>query len=151
MSEFYIESYALGDLHDIADLEKECFERPWQYDAFCREYVDKNKFYFVAKDSSTGRLIGYGGYAHVVDEAHVMNIAVRDGYRRKGVGTAILARIIGSAREKDIRAITLEVADSNANAIALYEKLGFVNYGLRPHYYGWDKPARIYWLILKEE
>lgn len=151
MSDFYIEAYSSEDLRPISELEKECFERPWSYDSFCMEYADKSKFYFVAKDSVTHELIGYGGYQHILDEGHVMNIAVKDGYRRKGVGTAILARIIGSARTQGIVAVTLEVDDSNQKAISLYEKLGFVNYGLRPHYYGWDKPARIYWLKLQSE
>ncbi len=149
MKDFYINPYGIDDLQDIANLEQECFERPWTYQSFCMEYADKSKFYFVAKDSTTNELIGYGGYAHILDEGHIMNIAVKDGYRRKGVGTAILARIIGSARSQGIKAVTLEVDNSNEKAIALYEKLGFINYGLRPHYYGWDKPARIYWLKLE--
>lgn len=149
MKDFYIKPYEVGDLQDIAKLESECFERPWSYQSFCMEFADKSKYYFVAKDTATDELVGYGGYAHIIDEGHVMNLAVKDGYRRKGIGTAILARIIGSCRSQGITAVTLEVDNSNEKAIALYEKLGFVNYGLRPHYYGWDRPARIYWLKLE--
>ena len=147
MKDFHVDYYTLNDLRSIAEIEKECFEKPWSYESFCMEYADKNKFYFVAK-TPTGEVIGYGGYAHILDEGHIMNIAVTAKARGKGVGTAILAKIIGSARENGIEAITLEVNDNNKNAIALYEKLGFKLSGLRPHYYGWDQPARIYWLYL---
>ncbi len=144
---FTVEKYSLEDLHGIAEIEKECFEKPWSYESFCMEYADKNKFYFVAK-TDDGKVIGYGGYAHILDEGHIMNIAVTEAYRGKGVATAIVAKMIGSARENNIGAITLEVNDENKPAIFLYEKMGFKFSGLRPHYYGWDKAARIYWLYL---
>ena len=47
---FTIEKYTLEDLHSIAEIEKECFDKPWSYESFCMEYADKNKFYFVAKE-----------------------------------------------------------------------------------------------------
>lgn len=144
---FTVEKYSLEDLRGIADIEKECFEKPWSYESFCMEYADKNKFYFVAKNTE-GKVIGYGGYAHILDEGHIMNIAVTKDYRGMGVGSAIVAKMIGSARENGIGAITLEVNDANKPAISLYEKMGFKFSGLRPHYYGWDSAARIYWLYL---
>lgn len=155
---FRIRPYELKDLGRIAELEKECFENPWSYSAFCMEYADKNKFYFVAETEedgdtgeSGGKVIGYGGFAHVEDEAHIMNIGVAEDSRRQGVGHRILQAILDKSRELGIRAATLEVNDANAAAIALYEKTGFVLAGLRPHYYGWDKPARIYWYYFPDK
>lgn len=142
---FTVSPYGLEDLQHIAEIEKECFEHPWSYDSFCMEYADKKKHYFVAKDEC-GEVIGYGGFAHVEDEAHIMNIAVTAKARRMGVGSAILKAVLDCAEKLGIVAITLEVDDSNAAAIAVYEKAGFKCAGLRPHYYGWDRPARIYWL-----
>ncbi len=144
---YVIEKYTLQDLRGIAEIEKECFEKPWSYESFCMEFADKNKFYFVARGND-GKVVGYGGYAHILDEGNIMNIAVTEAWRGKGIATAILAAIIGSCRSNGITAITLEVNDSNAPAIALYEKMGFECSGLRKHYYGWDKHARIYWLYL---
>lgn len=141
---FSVRPYELKDLFGIAEIEKECFEHPWSYDSFCMEYADRHKHYFVA-ESEDGKLMGYGGFAQVEDEAHIMNIAVSAPYRRSGAGTEIMKAILDKARSLDIVAVTLEVDNSNEAAIALYEKTGFVSAGLRPHYYGWDKPARIYW------
>ncbi len=147
---FLIRPYELKDLNPIAELEKQCFENPWSYSAFCMEYADKNKFYFVA-ESDEGKVVGYGGFAHVEDEAHIMNIAVRADSRRRGAGFAILSAILKKAEELSIRAVTLEVNDANSAAIALYEKVGFRLAGLRPHYYGWGKPARIYWYYFRDD
>ena len=141
---FTVREYGLNDLAAIAELEKQCFENPWSYSAFCLEYADKTKHYFVAETAS-GEVAGYGGFAHVEDEAHIMNIGVSPKYRRQGIGSAILNAILEKSRELGIRAVTLEVNDANVGAIALYEKAGFELAGLRPHYYGWEKPARIYW------
>ena len=147
---FRIAPYELDDLHGIAEIEKECFEHPWSYDSFCMEYADKRKHYFVAKNEE-GALMGYGGFAEVEDEAHIMNVAVRAPYRRTGVGSAIMGAMIEKAKELGLNAITLEVDDSNNGAKALYEKAGFRSVGLRPHYYGWDRPANIYWLYFNAE
>ena len=144
---YTIEKYTLNDLRAIAEIEKECFTKPWSYESFCMEYADKNKFYFVAKDE-TGKVIGYGGYAHILDEGHIMNIAVTASARGKGVGRAIVTTMLQSARENGIDAITLEVNENNAPAIALYESVGFTYSGTRPHYYGWGVGARIYWYTL---
>ncbi len=146
-STFTVEKYALEDLRGIAEIEKECFEKPWSYESFCMEYADKNKFYFVAKDES-GKVIGYGGYAHILDEGHIMNIAVTSSHRGQGVARAIVARMLGSARENGISALTLEVNENNAPAIKLYESVGFTYSGTRKHYYGWGIGARIYWYYL---
>ena len=144
---YKIEKYTLDDLHAIAEIEKECFERPWSYESFCMEYADKNKFYFVAKDTEN-KVVGYCGYAHILDEGHVMNVAVTATHRGKGVGRALIKRMLDSAKSNGIEAITLEVDDANKPAIALYESVGFEFKGLRPHYYGWGRPARIYCLYL---
>ena len=62
---FRVRPYELNDLTAIAEIEKQCFESPWTYSAFCMEYADKNKHYFVA-EADNGEIIGYGGFAHVI-------------------------------------------------------------------------------------
>ncbi len=141
---FIVRPYELKDLFRIAEIEKSCFEHPWSYDSFCMEYADKSKHYFVAENED-GAIIGYGGFMHVEDEAHIMNVAVAEPFRREGAGAAIMSKMLEKARSLGIKAVTLEVDNANVAAIALYEKSGFECAGLRPHYYGWDRPARIYW------
>ena len=56
---FTVEKYTLEDLRGIAEIEKECFEKPWSYESFCMEYADKNKIpyvdYFSALVSADGK------------------------------------------------------------------------------------------------
>jgi len=65
------------------------------------------------------------------DEAEILNIAVDPLFRRKGIGSALLARVCEEAQGT----IFLEVAEPNAAAIALYRKQGWEDAGLRPGYY----------------
>jgi ribosomal-protein-alanine N-acetyltransferase len=65
------------------------------------------------------------------DEAEILNIAVDPLFRRRGIGSALLARVCEEAQG----VIFLEVAEPNAPAIALYRKQGWEYAGLRPGYY----------------
>jgi ribosomal-protein-alanine N-acetyltransferase len=66
---------------------------------------------------------------------HVLNVATHPDWRRQGVAEKLMAEVIALARTKDVRHLLLEVRRSNANALALYRKLGFYAMGLRKNYY----------------
>ena len=63
----------------------------------------------------------------------VLLVVVAEDARRRGIGRALLAAAL--ARAPAARVAHLEVRASNAAAIALYERLGFVAVGRRPRYY----------------
>ena len=65
----------------------------------------------------------------------MMNIAVHPDFRRKGIAEALIATLEEALWEKGSLALTLEVRASNVPAISLYEKLGFVQAGIRKNYY----------------
>ena len=71
----------------------------------------------------------------MADEAHITNIAMRESYRRRGVGELLLISIIDLSTELNARFITLEVRVSNTTAQSLYHKYGFNQAGLRRGYY----------------
>ncbi|HDH96477.1 MAG TPA: ribosomal-protein-alanine N-acetyltransferase, partial [Proteobacteria bacterium] len=62
-------------------------------------------------------------------------IAVKDRWRRMGIGSALLKRLLTAARERGVRKAYLEVRVSNIEAIGLYEKHGFLVSGIRKAYY----------------
>ncbi len=64
-------------------------------------------------------------------EGYVTNVAVLPEYRRRGIAQ----RLIFAEFENEMDFITLEVRKSNTPAIRLYEKAGFENVGIRPHFY----------------
>ena len=78
----------------------------------------------------------------VVEEWLVVTaVTVHDRYRRKGLGTAVMAGLGAWARERGARSCALQVAGSNAPALALYERLGFTEHH-RYHYRLGPSPAR---------
>ncbi len=78
---------------------------------------------------------------HVVDEVHVLNVAVRLAHRRRGMGSALVAHVIGFAHRKQARRILLEVRRSNEGAIRMYRAAGFFATALRRRYYPDDEDA----------
>lgn len=133
-------------IKQMAEIEKECFELDaWSFLTLKNELYDENKHYLIAEYNNL--VIGYGGYAQILDEAHIMNIAVRSQFRNKGIGSIILDKIISDAKKRGIGALTLEVMESNNAAIRLYEKKGFECLGIRKNYYRNKHNALIYWKV----
>ena len=80
-------------------------------------------------------LAGFAGLWIMADEAHITNIAVREIYRRRGIGELLIISLIDLATELDARFVTLEVRASNTAAQNLYHKYDFAQTGLRRGYY----------------
>ena len=82
-----------------------------------------------------GKPAGYAGLWRVAGEGHINNVAVDPGYRKRGIGTEIIKKLMDDARKEGIKEFTLEVRPSNEAAIALYRKFGFDSEGRRKAYY----------------
>ena len=80
-------------------------------------------------------IIGYAGFWVMADEAHITSIAMREAYRRQGIGESLLISIIERATELKAHIVTLEVRASNIAAQNLYAKYGFSQVGVRHGYY----------------
>lgn len=131
-------------INDIAEIEKECFSTPWPKSSFEKD-ICKNKFavYIVAVDDETGKVVGYGGMWHVVNEGHITNIAVSEKYRRQGIGAGIIDAFEKICEENEMIGMTLEVRRGNQEAMGLYRKKGFRISGIRPEYYNDTKEDAI--------
>ena len=127
----------------VAELERQNFSEPWPEIAVRGELTNKLALWLVAMDGET--VVGYVGSQTVLQEADMMNIAVADTHRRRGIARALVEELI---RQLDAYQLSLEVRSSNAPAIALYEKLGFTQVGLRKNYYHKPKEDA---LILRKE
>lgn len=84
---------------------------------------------------SAESIIGFTGFWMMLREAHIIAIGVREGYRRLGVGEALLISTIDLAATLNANVVTLEVRASNTAAQALYSKYGFKVTGRRVKYY----------------
>jgi ribosomal-protein-alanine N-acetyltransferase len=80
-------------------------------------------------------ITGFVGLWIMVDEAHIINIAVREGHRSKGIGELLLIASIDLASQLKASIVTLEVRSSNTVAQNLYVKYGFSKMGVRRGYY----------------
>lgn len=128
-----IRKLVLEDAPAIAELEKRCFSDPWSEKSIVSEVHNPLAYWLVAEDG--GEILGYIGSQSVLDAADVMNLAVSPDHRRKGIGEKLIKALTRHLQENGVIALLLEVRVSNAPAISLYEKLGFVQVGRRPRYY----------------
>ena len=130
-------------LDDILLMERQCFSVPWTLEQLAAQLSDSMHIFLAAEDEN-GSAIGYVGLMYVLDEGYISNVAVSPSRRREGIADMLLAELYARAKEKKLSFLTLEVRDSNAPAIALYDALGFTQVGLRKNYYQHPKEdARI--------
>ena len=118
---------------DIVEMEKLYFSDPWHEGAFHYELNNRLSLWLVAVEN--GRVVGYVGSQTVLGEADMMNLAVREEYRRQGVAQQLVDVLVRRLSQNNAYALMLEVRMSNTPAIALYGKLGFEQVGRRPNYY----------------
>lgn len=121
------------DISQVAALEQACFSDPWPQSVLAQELENGLSLWLVAKQG--GEVLGYVGSQSVLDEADMMNLAVRETARRQGIAKALVCALCRKLSEKGVQSLTLEVRDSNEPAIRLYEALGFTQVGKRPNYY----------------
>ena len=117
----------------VAVLEKMCFSDPWSENSVASELNNPLSLWLVAEENQT--VCGYIGSQTVLDETDMMNIAVHPECRRRGIAAALIAELVHQLRERGSHILRLEVRESNAPAIALYEAMGFTRLGLRKNYY----------------
>ena len=128
-----IETMNATHVPQIAELETRCFSDPWSEKSIETELTSRLSLWFVALEGE--KVVGYVGSQTVIDETDMMNIAVHPDHRRKGIAQALVEALETCLRNRDSKMLLLEVRDSNAPAITLYEKLGFLQVGLRKNYY----------------
>lgn len=136
-----------SDMKELAEIEAESFSTPWSENSF-RELLSINYArYLVAVYD--GEIAGSAGMRIVAGEGDIDKVVVKESLRGKGIATALISQLIELGKSEGVNEFTLEVRVSNAPAIHVYEKAGFVSEGIRPHFY--EKPtedANIMWLRL---
>ncbi|MDR3767472.1 MAG: ribosomal protein S18-alanine N-acetyltransferase [Butyricicoccus sp.] len=116
----------------LAMIEKQCFQSPWSESALAAELEQENSLFLVAEGPDP---LGYVGCKTVLDEGYITNVAVRPDVRRHGIARRLLRELQKRAQKQGLSFITLEVRISNAAAIALYEKAGYISVGTRKAFY----------------
>ena len=130
----------------VAALETVCFADPWNEDSVRSELTNPLSYWLVAVVED--QVVGYVGSQTVLGEADIMNVAVAPGYRRCGLGRALLNSLQDALKAQQVHSLTLEVRPSNLPAVTLYTSLGYAQVGRRPNYYHKPKEDA---LILRKE
>ncbi len=157
-----------SDLPFVAEIERESQPEPWSQNAFAEELGNSRSLSFVARLSpggsekfwwaalddgsrSPGPVVGYICFWVVADELQILNVAVHEAYRRRGVGRELLLRALREGRRHGVKRAFLEARGSNVAARGLYEALGFQKVGERPGYYGRNgEPAVLMELVFED-
>jgi ribosomal-protein-alanine N-acetyltransferase len=122
----------LADLPAVMDIENRAYEFPWTEGIFRDCLAVGYRCHVVLLDE---RIAGYGVITAAAGEAHILNLCIDPNQRRRGLGRALLAYLLQDAGAAGAQTMLLEVRESNAAGIALYEQLGFKRIGMRKDYY----------------
>ena len=121
-----------SDLREVYRLEAMSQPVPWPLWCF-RGLLRKGASCWVMETDK--EIIGFGIVSFVKDWAHIMNMCVAPGYRRRGLGRRIMLQLLHVARQRHCKKAFLEVRPTNRPAIVLYRKLGFRTKQIRKNYY----------------
>ena len=141
-----------ADAPAMARLELCCFSLPWSEAQYRAAFGLAAFAAFGLKKRVPGSgdaLLAYVALYHNPDELEILNIAVSPEHRRQGLGGRLLDLALRTGEKMGIVNAVLEVRPSNAAALALYARAGFVRVGVRPRYYqDTGEDALIYALAL---
>lgn len=123
-----------GYLDAVYEIEKISFGDPWSKNAFLDSINSPFTEIYIALDS-TDALCGYIAVNIIAPDCEILNLAVNPECRRRGVADSLLTFLFDKAKDMECDVVMLDVRESNAPAIALYEKHGFYKVGVRKRYY----------------
>ncbi|MEK7215117.1 MAG: ribosomal protein S18-alanine N-acetyltransferase [Chloroflexota bacterium] len=143
MSEFHLRPLTRPDLPAVLEMERTILDEPITMVTMERELENPIALYLVACPGSAEDvtfaspepILGYLGVWFIVDEAHIISVAVWPEARRQGVASALVLAALLVAIDRHATTMTLEVRASNVAAQALYAKFGFSKLGVRRGYY----------------
>jgi ribosomal-protein-alanine N-acetyltransferase len=127
----------LADIEAVLAIDQQSFTMPWT-DAMFRSELqnERTSHMLVARVAQADdRIVGYLGYRVVLDEMHVVLVAVAPAWRQRGIARQMMCQAMDQARAAGCTRATLEVRVSNTPAQQLYYGLRFAPVGTRPKYY----------------
>lgn len=141
-----IRAWEKADIEGITQIEARCFQDAWKKEAF--EDILKYPIHHSFLLEEGGQVCGYACLLVLFEDAEVENIAVDLPYRGKGYARALMDAMHERAKTLGAKRCLLEVRVSNAAAISLYEKYGYIRYGVRKRYYADGEDAFVMQKIL---
>jgi ribosomal-protein-alanine N-acetyltransferase len=129
------------DMAEVLETEDESFEFPWSEEDFIRCLRQRNCIGMVAEHEN--RVVGFMIYELHKNRIHVLNFAVAADYRRRGVGSQMVAKLIAKLSSQRRSRIMLEVRETNLPAQLFFRENGFRAVSVLRDYYE-DTPEDAY-------
>ena len=133
MQDHSVATLGVADIGGVMDLERMCFRTRWTREQFLLGL--ERKAFRILGVHERGVLIAYCAFSVIAGEMEIMNIATHPFHRRKGLGARLMCEVLRQCRLEGVTEGFLEVRSSNAGAIDLYVKFGFIQIGTRKNYY----------------
>jgi [ribosomal protein S18]-alanine N-acetyltransferase len=141
VDKWIIQPATLEDLPHILQLEEACFSAPWTRKMLEAE-LSGNPFahFLLAKQAPRGSvssipIVGYLCYWIVFEEVRLMNLAVIESMRHRGIARSLVCTALQTGLSQSAHRAVLEVRASNRAAQTLYQGFGFSQTAVRPKYY----------------
>jgi len=129
------------DLPEVLAIEAQGFEFPWLEDDFIRSLRQRNCIGMVAEYEE--EVVGFMIYELLKTRIHVLNFAVAEDVRRRGVGSQMIAKLIAKLSTHRRSRLILEVRETNLPAQVFFRENGFRAVSVLRSYYA-DTPEDAY-------
>lgn len=130
-----------ADLGDVYKIEQRVYEDPWSYDLIQQSLEAPMTYAFGLFQQS--QCCAYAIFQIIFTEGHILNLAVDTPFQRQGVGRRLLDAVLELGRTRGVQSFFLEVRPTNEGARKLYERRGFHQLFVRPHYYSNGESALV--------
>ena len=120
------------DIDAVMEIENEMYPFPWTEGIF-RDCLRVGYCCWVLSEGD--KIVGYAVLSIAVGESHLLNVCVHKDAQRNGYASQLIEHMLTLAKGHDAQVCLLEVRPSNTAAVTLYEKMDFVEVGVRPAYY----------------
>ena len=119
----------------IARLHASLFDTAWDSPSVSALLANPGSIGLVAATPGPFTIGGFALAQVAADEAEILSIGVGGTWQRLGVGRRLVEGLMRAGAKAGARRIFLDVAPSNAAALALYRRCGFTEAGRRKDYY----------------
>jgi ribosomal-protein-alanine N-acetyltransferase len=124
------------DIEPVMVLERELFgDEAWTEAMYWSELAERDSRLYLVEEDDSGLTAWAGLCTYAPHEAYIQTIGVAATAQGRGLGSALIVRLLDEARQRGVAHVDLEVKADNEPAKRLYEHHGFVQIAVRRKYY----------------
>ncbi|MEO0529237.1 MAG: ribosomal protein S18-alanine N-acetyltransferase [Planctomycetota bacterium] len=111
------------DMEQVLEIEQSAFEFPWSEEDFISCLRRRNCIGMVAERGE--RVLGFMIYELHKTRLHLLNFSVGADFRRRGIGTQMVDKLVGKLSSQRRTRLSLEVRETNLDAQLFFRGAGF--------------------------